>query len=107
MKLTEEQQELVDRFREHPDDTGSAQVQVALLTFQISNLTEHLREHPSDHTSRRGLLKMVGKRKRLLEYLQREKPESFSEVVSELNIRVKAKPSVPKEIEITGESPEE
>lgn len=82
-------QELIDKFGKHPEDTGSAQVQIAILTQKIENLTEHLREHPTDHHSRRGLLKMVGQRKRLLKYLKRESPETFQEMTDELRIRVK------------------
>lgn len=90
MSITkEERQELIQEYGEHSEDTGSAQVQVAILTRKINNLTEHLREHPSDHHSRRGLLKMVGKRKRFLDYLKRENPEIHEKLKQELNIRIK------------------
>lgn len=90
MSITQEvRQELIEEYGEHSEDTGSAQVQVAILTKKINNLTDHLKEHPSDHHSRRGLLKMVGKRKRFLEYLEREKPEMHDKLKQELNIRIR------------------
>lgn len=82
-------QELIEKYGEHSEDTGSTSVQVATLSEKIGNLTEHLREHPSDHHSRQGLLKMVGKRKRFLEYLEREKPEQYTKLKEELNIRTR------------------
>ena len=91
MSLTkEERQELIKKFGKHSEDTGSAQVQIAILTKKIENLTEHLKEHPGDHHSRQGLLKMVGKRKSFLEYLEKEDPETYQELKDELNIRMRA-----------------
>lgn len=90
MSITQEKkQELIEKYGEHSEDTGSSGVQVAILTEKIKNLTEHLREHPADHHSRQGLLKMVGKRKKFLEYLEREKPEKYDRLKKEMNIRVK------------------
>lgn len=90
MSITkEERQELIQEYGKHSEDTGSAQVQVAILTRKIHNLTEHLKEHPSDHHSRRGLLKMVGKRKRFLDYLKKENPEIHEKLKQELNIRIR------------------
>lgn len=90
MSITrEKKQELIEKYGEHSEDTGSTGVQVAILTEKIQNLTEHLREHPSDHHSRQGLLKMVGKRKKFLEYLKREKPEKHDRLKQELNIRIR------------------
>jgi small subunit ribosomal protein S15 len=90
MSITqEERQELIEKYGKHSEDTGSAQVQVAILTRRINNLTEHLRDHPSDHHSRRGLLQMVGKRKSFLEYLERENAEMYKKLKDELNIRIK------------------
>ncbi|MFP3953157.1 MAG: 30S ribosomal protein S15 [Candidatus Acetothermia bacterium] len=86
-----EKQELIEKYGKHSEDTGSAQVQVAVLTKKINNLTEHLRDHPSDHHSRRGLLKMVGKRKRFLNYLETEDSEAYNQLKEELNIRMKGK----------------
>jgi len=85
----ERKQELMEKFGKHEEDTGSAQVQIAILTEEISALTDHLREHPSDHHSRRGLLQKVGKRRRLLNYLEKEDPATFNELVRELNIRIR------------------
>lgn len=90
MSITqEERQELIEKYGKHSEDTGSAQVQVAILTRRINNLTEHLRDHPSDHHSRRGLLKMVGKRKSFLEYLERKNAEMYKKLKDELDIRIK------------------
>lgn len=92
MTLTrEEKQKLMEEYGKHSEDTGSAQVQAAILTKKISNLTEHLKRHPADHHSRRGLLKMVGTRKRLLNYLEREDLEMYKKLKEELNIRMKGK----------------
>jgi small subunit ribosomal protein S15 len=68
-------------------DTGSPEVQVALLSRRISDLTEHLKTHPKDHHSRRGLLRMVGRRRRLLDYLQREDIDRYRSLISELGLR--------------------
>jgi small subunit ribosomal protein S15 len=77
----------VERFRVHSKDTGSPEVQVALLSERINYLREHFRVHRKDHASRRGLLVMVGKRKRLLEYLKRCDPERYKRVIERLGIR--------------------
>ncbi|HKG16565.1 MAG TPA: 30S ribosomal protein S15 [Solirubrobacteraceae bacterium] len=79
--------ELVSRFGRSESDTGATQVQVALLTDQINDLTEHLRAHSKDHHSRRGLLKMVGRRRRLLRYLQRSDLDGYRALVRELGLR--------------------
>jgi small subunit ribosomal protein S15 len=79
--------ELVSRFGKGDTDTGSAEVQVALLTERINDLTEHLRAHAIDHHSRRGLLMMVGKRRRLLRYLERHDLERYRALVGELGLR--------------------
>jgi len=71
----------------HEGDTGSAEIQVALLTQRINDLTEHLKTHKKDHASRRGLLKMVGKRSSLLKYLSNAAPERYREVISKLGLR--------------------
>lgn len=78
---------LIERFRVHPKDTGSPQVQIALLSERISYLNEHFRVHRKDHASRRGLLIMVGKRRRLLEYLKRCNPDSYHQLIDKLGIR--------------------
>ena len=79
--------ELVETYRTHDKDTGSAEVQVALLTEHINELTEHLRQHKKDHTSRRGLLMMVGTRSALLKYLMREDPSRYRRMVEALKLR--------------------
>ena len=83
----ERKQELVARFGKAAGDTGSAEVQIALLTERINELTQHLRTHGKDHHSRRGLLMMVGKRRRLLNYLQRKDLEGYRVLIRELGLR--------------------
>ena len=83
----ERTRELVSRFGENDDDTGSSRVQIALLTERINHLTEHLREHKKDHHSRRGLLMLVGQRRRLLNYLQRNDLEGYRALIKELGLR--------------------
>jgi len=80
-------EELVGKYGRSDSDTGSAEVQVALLTERINELTGHLRSHVKDHHSRRGLLKMVGKRRRLLRYLESSDLERYRALVSELGLR--------------------
>jgi small subunit ribosomal protein S15 len=88
MTLTQERkQEIVAQFGASPQDTGNTRVQVALLTARINELTEHLREHSKDHHSRRGLLMLVGQRRRLLNYLQRDDLEGYRALVRELGLR--------------------
>ncbi len=88
MTLTQERtQELVAKFGERPSDTGRTEVQVALLTERINDLTQHLRTHSKDHHSRRGLLMLVGRRRRLLNYLQRTDLERYRALVRELGLR--------------------
>ncbi len=83
----ERKQELVARFGDSPSDTGKAEVQVALLTERINELTEHLRAHGKDHHSRRGLLMLVGRRRRFLNYLQRSDLERYRSLIRELGLR--------------------
>jgi small subunit ribosomal protein S15 len=78
---------VLDRARHHWADTGSAEVQIALLTDRIARLTEHLREHRGDHASRRGMMKLIGRRRRLLDYLRRQDVERYREVLAMLNLR--------------------
>lgn len=84
---TEKKAELVEKFRTHGTDTGSPEVQVALLTERIGYLTEHFKTHSKDHHSRRGLLSLVSKRRRLLDYLKRSSLDRYRKVVSTLNLR--------------------
>ncbi|BBL78875.1 30S ribosomal protein S15 [Rubrobacter xylanophilus] len=83
----ENKEETIREFRTHEGDTGSPEVQVAILTRRIAHLTEHLREHKHDYHSRRGLLKMVGKRRRLLKYLQKKDVERYRALISRLGLR--------------------
>ncbi len=78
---------LVEKFGRSESDTGSSEVQIALLTERISYLTEHLKMHKKDHSSRRGLLKMVGQRRRLLNYLNRKDRERYKTLIEELGLR--------------------
>ena len=78
---------LIGDFRTHASDTGSPEVQVALLSERITYLTEHFKTHAKDHHSRRGLLKLVGQRRRLLDYLKKSKLERYQHVIKELGIR--------------------
>ena len=80
-------QELIQQFREHDTDTGSPEVQVALLTERITYLTSHFKTHKKDHHSRRGLLKIVGRRRRLLEYLKRKDINRYRKLITELGLR--------------------
>jgi small subunit ribosomal protein S15 len=77
----------INNFRQHETDTGSSQVQVAVLTERINYLTEHFRAHKKDHHSRRGLLKMVGKRRRHLDYLKRTDVDAYRKIIADLGLR--------------------
>jgi small subunit ribosomal protein S15 len=88
MTLTQEKkQELVEKFGDSAGDTGKTEVQIALLTQRINDLTQHLRAHKKDHHSRRGLLMLVGQRRRFLNYLQRTDLERYRSLVRELGLR--------------------
>ncbi len=83
----ERKSELITSYRTHDGDTGSPEVQIALLTRTIEHLTEHFKIHKKDHHSRQGLLKMVGKRRRLLDYLKRKNFERYQSIIGKLGIR--------------------
>jgi small subunit ribosomal protein S15 len=83
----EGKKEIIDRFKTNESDTGSPEVQIALLSNRIQYLTDHFRIHKKDHHSRRGLLKLVGKRRRLLDYLKKKDIERYRSVIKELGIR--------------------
>lgn len=88
MNLTKEKkQEIIKKFGKSENDSGTAEVQVALLTEKINNLTGHFSDHKKDHASRRGLMMMVGKRRRLLDYLQRKDIARYRAIIKELNLR--------------------
>jgi len=79
--------EIIDQFKIHEKDTGSSNVQIALLTKRINDLTNHFKVHPKDHHSRRGLFKMVGQRRRLLNYLKVKDPDQYKNLIQELGLR--------------------
>jgi small subunit ribosomal protein S15 len=85
--VTDEKQTIISEYARVEGDTGSPEVQVALLSRRIAELTEHLKTHPKDHHSRRGLLRMVGRRRRLLGYLQREDVERYRSLIARLGLR--------------------
>jgi len=88
MSITKEKkEELIGTYKKHEKDTGSPEVQIAILTERISNLTEHFKTHNKDHHSRRGLLKLVGQRRRLLDYLRQKDIERYREIIGKLGIR--------------------
>lgn len=88
MALTQDRkQELITNYQRHDTDTGSADLQVAMLTDRINQLTTHLRTNQKDHSSRRGLLKMIGRRRRLLSYIQNQEPSRYQELIARLGIR--------------------
>ncbi len=88
MSLTQEKkQEIISEYQIHETDTGSSNLQIALLTERINQLTGHLKINKKDHSSRRGLLKLIGQRKSLLAYLKRENPQGYQDLIKKLGIR--------------------
>ncbi len=87
MLTKEAKQEIITKFGLNDKDTGSTEVQIALLTARIQDLTEHFKTHKKDHSSRRGLLKLVGQRRTLLKYLKKKDLESYREILKKLNLR--------------------
>lgn len=83
----EQKKDIIEKFSIHPNDTGSPEVQVALLSSRISYLTEHFKIHKKDHHSRRGLLKLVGQRRRLLNYLKKKDVNKYLDLIQQLGIR--------------------
>jgi small subunit ribosomal protein S15 len=83
----EEKQAIIDQYRAHATDTGSPEVQIAILSERIGQLTEHFKTHKKDHASRRGLLMLVSKRRRLLDYLKKYDTERYKDVIQKLGIR--------------------
>lgn len=84
---TEQKKELIDQYKQHETDTGSPEVQVGLLTHRIKYLTEHLKVHKKDHHSRRGLLILVGRRRRLLNYVKNKDVQRYRDIISDLGLR--------------------
>ncbi len=82
-----DKENIIREFQIHDNDTGSTAVQVALLTARIQHLTEHLKDHPKDYHSRRGLMKMVGRRRKMLKYLKDKNPEAYRELIEKLGLR--------------------
>ena len=88
MTITKERKsELIQDFKRGEDDTGSPEVQIAILTTRINSLTEHMRTHSKDYSTRRGLLAMVSRRRRLLDYLKKIAPQRYIDIIQKLNIR--------------------
>ena len=88
MAITKEKkEEVVSEFRKNESDTGSPEVQIAILTTRINNLTEHMRTNKKDYSTRRGLLGMVSRRRRLLDYLRQVNPDRYLDIIEKLNIR--------------------
>jgi small subunit ribosomal protein S15 len=87
MSVNREKTEVIGKFQTHKSDTGSAEVQIALITSRITQLTEHFRTHKHDHASRRGLLKLVGQRRSLIEYLKSRNLTRYASLIKELKIR--------------------
>ncbi len=87
MLTAKKKQKIIEKYRTHKSDTGSPQVQIAILTFEIEDLTKHLRDHKKDNSSRRGLIKKVNERRRLLQYLEREDEKAHGKLKADLKIR--------------------
>lgn len=87
MLTVKEKQKIIDKYRVNDKDTGSSEVQIAVLTEEIKQLTEHLKEHKKDNHSRRGLLKMVSQRKKLMDYLRKKNEESYLSLVKKLKLK--------------------
>ena len=87
MLLKEDKKKIIDEYKVHDDDTGSSEVQIAILTNKINKLNEHLKNNKKDHHSRRGLVIMVGKRKRLLGYLKNNETDRYKKLIKELGLR--------------------
>ena len=83
----QKKQNIIKKYQTHADDTGSSEVQIAILSAEIEELSGHLKQHHKDHSSRRGLLRKVGERRRLLRYLKKENPKSYEELVKKLKLK--------------------
>ncbi|MBU1131274.1 30S ribosomal protein S15 [Patescibacteria group bacterium] len=92
-------QQLIQKFKTHANDTGSPEIQIAILTEEIKELTEHLKGHKKDYSSRRGLIRKVSLRKRLLRYLEKENLESFDTIVKRLKIKITKRKEIEDELE--------
>ena len=92
-------QQIINKFKIHDTDTGSPEVQIAILTEEVKDLTKHLQSHKHDHSSRRGLLKKLGERRRLLRYLEGEDYERFKKLVEVLKLKIKTRKTEEEEVE--------
>lgn len=90
VRRAEENHNLIDTYKLHEKDRGSSEIQIAILTDRINHLVEHLKQHKKDHHTRRGLIILVGRRRKLMKYLQRKNPDSFEALAKKLNLKVKA-----------------
>ncbi|MCK4540017.1 30S ribosomal protein S15 [Candidatus Parcubacteria bacterium] len=97
MLSKEAKQKIINKFKIHKNDTGSSQVQIAILSAEIDELSGHLKQHKHDHSSRRGLLKKVGERRKLLKYLQKEDEKSFMDLAKKLKLKIAKKMIVEEE----------
>jgi len=104
MLETKKKQSLIKKYATHDGDTGSSEVQIAILTAEIDELIKHLKLHPKDHSSRRGLLRKVSARRRLMRYLKKENPESYEELAKKLKIK---QPRLAKNPRLAGEDKED
>jgi small subunit ribosomal protein S15 len=86
MLTPDKKKKIIEKYRVHATDTGSPQVQIAILTEEVKELTEHLKVHKKDHSSRRGLIKKVGERRRLMKYLKREDGKGYDELMAKLKV---------------------
>jgi small subunit ribosomal protein S15 len=86
MLTPDKKKKIIEKYRTHATDTGSPQVQIAILTEEVKELTEHLKMHKKDHSSRRGLIKKVGERRRLMKYLKREDAKGYDELMAKLKV---------------------
>ena len=94
---------IINKYRTHENDTGSPQIQIAILSAEIKDLTDHLKNHKHDHSSRRGLLKKVSERRKLLKYLQKEDVKGFKELAQSLNLKIAQKLQAEEEEKINKE----
>ncbi len=99
MLAQQKKQQIINKFKTHSTDTGSSEVQIAILTEEIKLLTKHLQMHKHDHSSRRGLLKKLGERRRLLRYLEVENNESYKKIVEELKLKASRRTQREEEIQ--------
>jgi small subunit ribosomal protein S15 len=100
-------QQLIQKYKTHASDTGSPEIQIAILTEEIKELTQHLKEHKKDYSSRRGLIRKVSLRRKLLRYLEKENEKSFDEIVKKLKIKITKVKNLDEILEVEAEKPAE